>query len=300
MARRAGRETGPDTVGRDDVVDLVVARVAAAPKYRAVHPDTIRAIVAGEAAAGRRPAEVERRARLRLHKAAALFLATASPSELLARLRVEGDAPGFDLRAWCRAAMARHVSTAERLDDLDDLYPTILDLVRSSSGGLSADGPPATLADVACAYNVLALPWLRSAPGGSAVRYVGYDFNADVVALGREVLARAGGPGDLVHADVVVTPEVVAEDVALLLKTFHCLEARSAGSGLRLVEELPARVVVVSLPTKGGGGRAYGFGGGHGARITARAAELGWEITEARLLSEELWAIAKAPGPADA
>lgn len=267
-----------------DVVSTVVDRVAAAPKYRAIHPDTVRSIVAGEAARGGRAAEVEKRARLRLHKAAALFLATASPAELLADLRASAGAPDFDLRAWCRAAMARHVSTAERLDDLDDLYPTILDLV----------GPVTALADVACAYNVLALPWLRS---HSDARYVGYDFNADVIALGREVLARAGGPGDLVHADVVVTPGVVTEDVALLLKTYHCLEARSAGSGLRLIEDLPAKVVVVSLPTKGGGGRAYGFGGAHGARIEALAAERGWTITTARLLSEEIWAIAK--GPAD-
>jgi 16S rRNA (guanine(1405)-N(7))-methyltransferase len=268
-----------------DVVSTVVDRVAAAPKYRAIHPDTVRSIVAGEAARGGRPAEIEKRARLRLHKAAALFLATASPTELLADLRASADAPGFDLRAWCRAAMARHVSTAERLDDIDALYPTILDLV----------GPVTALADVACAYNVLALPWLRAQ---SAVRYVGYDFNADVVALGHEVLARAGGSGDLVHADVVVTPQVVTEEAALLLKTYHCLEARATGSGLQLVEDLPAAVVVVSLPTRGGGGRAYGFGGGHGARIEARAAERGWTITTARLQSEELWAIAKGPAGA--
>jgi len=276
--------TGDDPAA---VVATVVERVAAAPKYRAVHPDTIRSIVTGEARAGGRAAEIEKRARLRLHKAVALFLATASPAELLAQLRSAADEPGFDLRSWCRAAMARHVSTAERLDDLDDLYPTILGLV----------GPVAALADVACAYNVLALPWLRD---HSDATYVGYDFNADVAALGREVLARAGGPGDLVHADVVVSPDVVTEEVALLLKTFHCLEARAAGSGLQLVEDLPAAVVVVSLPTRGGGGRAYGFGGGHGARIEARAAEQGWTITTARLLSEEIWAVRKRLGPADA
>jgi 16S rRNA (guanine(1405)-N(7))-methyltransferase len=267
-------------VARLAQVDDVVRRVTAAPKYRAIHPDTIRSIVAGEASAGGRAAEVEKRARLRLHKAVALFLATASPSELLAQLRAQADAPGFDLRAWCRAAMARHVSTAERLDDLDELYPTILGLT----------GPPVSLADVACAYNVLALPWLRE---HTDAPYAGYDFNADVVALGRDVLARAGGPGDLVHADVLVTPGVVTADVALLLKTYHCLEARAPGSGLRLVEDLPASIVVVSLPTKGGGGRAYGFGGGHGARIEARAAEQGWTITTARLLREEIWAVRK-------
>lgn len=271
-----------------DGVEAVVRRVAAAPKYRAIHPDTVRSIVVGEAAAGGRPAEVEKRARLRLHKAAALYLATASAAELLGRLRAEAGEPGFDLRAWCRAAMARHVSTAERLDDLDDLYPTILGLLPET---------PAALADVACAHNVLALPWLRDHT--SSVRYVGYDFNADVVALGRELLARTDGPGDLVHADVVVTPDVVAEEVALLLKTYHCLEARAAGSGLALVEALRAPTVVVSLPTRGGGGRAYGFGGGHGARIEARAAERGWSITTARLDSEEIWAIAKVGAGTD-
>lgn len=264
------------------LVDTVVRRVAAAPKYRAIHPDTVRSIVAWEAARGGKPAEVERRARLRLHKAAALFLSTASPSELLGQLQAAADAPGFDLRSWCRTAMARHVSTAERLGDLDELYPTILDLT----------GPVTALADVACAYNVLALPWLRD---HTAAPYVGYDFNADVVALGRAVVALTDGPGDVVHADVVVTPDVVAEEVALLLKTYHCIEARAAGAGLRLVEDLAARTVVVSLPTRGQGGRAYGFGGGHGARLEGTAAARGWTIGAARLRSEEIWAIRKGP-----
>lgn len=278
---------GPDeAVAVDAAVEAVVGRVAAAPKYRAVHSDTVRSIVVAEAAHGGKPAEVEKRARLRLHKAAALFLATATPAQLRSRLEAAADAPGFDLRAWCREAMAHHVSTAERLDDLDDLYPTVLGLT----------GPVTTLADVACAYNVLALPWLREAAGD--VAYAGYDFNAEVVALGRAVLAQAGGPGEVVHADVVVTPTAVTAPVALLLKTYHCLEARAAGSGLALVGALPAPTVVVSLPTRGQGGRAYGFGGGHGARLEAAAGERGWTITEARLRSEEIWAIRK--GPADA
>jgi 16S rRNA (guanine(1405)-N(7))-methyltransferase len=274
------RDGRGEVAGDPAVLDAVAARIAAAPKYRAVHPDTIRSVVGDEVVRGGRPAELERRARARLHRVAALYLASTPASRLRARLRAESTAPGFDLRRWCRAALAEHVSTAERLDDLEELYPTILGLT----------GAPTALADVACAHNVLALPWLRD---HSAAPYLGYDLNADVVALGRDVLALAGGPGEVVHLDALVTPEAVGGDVALLLKTFHCIEARRTGAGLRLLEDLTARTVVVSLPRRGGGGRAYGFAAGHGARIEALAEEGGWTIATAGLAGEEIWAITK-------
>jgi 16S rRNA (guanine(1405)-N(7))-methyltransferase len=178
--------------------------------------------------------------------------------------------------------MAMHLSSAERLDDLDEFYGRLLELV----------GPVASLADLACAYNPLTLPWLRDRTDAG---YVGYDFNATFVDLGRRFAAHVDPTARLVHADVLTAPKCVGEDVALLLKTFHCIEARRRGAGLRLVEELDVRTVVVSLPTRTRSGRSYGFAAGHGRTIEVRAGELGWTIATARLLSEELWAIEKRP-----
>lgn len=282
MAKSRSRPSGSDRP--DDAVDVVVDRVCASRKYRSVHPDTVRDIVVGQVACAQDGADLERLARLRLHRAAAYYLSSAAPAALLADLaagRLDG-ASDDDVRAWCRRAMATHVSAAERLPDLEAFYPTLLQLM----------GAVSSMADLACALNVLTLPWLREQ---CPTPYVGYDFNLEVIALGRRFAEIVDGGARMVHADVLVNPAMVAEDAALLLKTYHCLEARERGGGLRLVESLAARVVVVSLPTRTRSGRPLGFRGSPGEQLGRRAGELGWTIRKATLPTEELWAIFKRP-----
>jgi 16S rRNA (guanine(1405)-N(7))-methyltransferase len=265
-----------------DAVDSVIERLCNSSKYRAVHADTVRDLVVRQAARARDSADLERLSRLRLHRAVAHYLSTTTPSSLTAELRggVLGAGSDAEVRSWCRRAMGTHVSTAERLPDLDVFYRTLFDLI----------GPVAAIADLACALNVLSLPWLREV---SAARYVGYDFNLAVIELGRRFVESADGNAALVHADVLVTPAVVTEDVALLLKTFHCLESRERGAGIRLVESVSSSVVIVSLPRHSRSGRPLGFGGGYAGQLSARAAELGWTIRSACVPTEEFWSIRK-------
>lgn len=242
--------------------ETVVSRLRAAAKYRAVHPDTIAEVVAYEAGVlGPRASasQLEQRVRGRLHKVAALHLLTAKP----AALRRSADP---------REILAGHISTAERLPDLDAFYPLILSLVP----------PPATIADIACALNPFTLPWLRKV---SPASYTGYDLNADFAALANDFLAAY--PGCSVrHLDVLTsTPEPA--DVALLLKTYHCIEDRQRGAALSLVDRLPARQVVVSFPTRAMNGRPAVFARRHLAELAALAGSRGWACARATLPTEE-------------
>ena len=264
-------------------VAQLVDRLAATRKYRMIHRDTLRAVAEIEAARVRDPKMLEQLVRQRLHRSVAHYLAPSGTVKLIRQVSAAStDLSDPDLRAWCSAAMAEHVSTAERLVALDDFYGQLIELI----------GPVASVADLACAYNVLSLPWLRDV---SSVPYVGYDFNADHVALGQAFLARVDPTSHVVHADILVQPALVSEAAALLLKTFHCLEGRQKGSGIRLIEVLPTPIVVISLPTRSRGGRRFGFAAGHGETIEAKAAEQGWAIARRELVNEELWAIDKDP-----
>jgi 16S rRNA (guanine(1405)-N(7))-methyltransferase len=244
------------------VLETVTARLSTAPKYRAVHPDTIAEVVGYEAGVlGPRAsaAQLEQRARARLHKVAALHLLTTKPTAL----RKATDP---------REILAGHISTAERLPDLDAFYPLLLSLVP----------PPATIADIACALNPFTLPWLRAV---SPAAYTGYDLNADFVALGNAFLA--DHPGCTVrHADVLTTAPEPA-DLALLLKTYHCIEDRQRGAALSLVDGLPARQVAVSFPTRAMNGRPAVFARRHIEDLTALAGARGWRVTRAALPTEE-------------
>lgn len=290
-----------------DPVQTVTARLTAAPKYRAVHPDTIADVVSRAAQFTDGAADLERQARARLHKVAALHLVTVGPAGLRRRaaLPADGDPSQPDgtshpdgtsqadpaspadpasaeaTRAWCRRVLAAHVSTAERLPDLDRFYPALLSLVP----------PPAEIMDLACALNVFTLPWLRDSTGA---RYTGYDLNATFAAIGNEFLARHYPGCRVVHADVLTASPPATDGVALLLKTYHCMEGRQPGAGLRLVDTLEARHVVVSFPTRAMNGRAATFARRHIADLTQLAGERGWRLSQTSLPSEDLLAISKA------
>lgn len=270
------------TAARDQAADPVVEKLRTAPKYRGVHIDTIRDVVQQEASAARDPRDLERRARIRLHRCVATFLNDVPCGALVAELErgALGGGSEDEIREWCRRALATHASSRERLPDLAELYPRLLDLIE----------PVTTIADMACALNVLSLPWLRDRFTGG---YVGYDFNLATVELGRAFAARADANARMVHADLLVTPALVREDAALLLKTYHCLEIRRPGAGLHLLDEIGSPTVVVSLPRRSLSGRPLGFATGHGERLRNHASARGWTIRELELSTEVFWAITR-------
>jgi 16S rRNA (guanine(1405)-N(7))-methyltransferase len=264
----------------DAVTQRTVERLRAAPKYRQVHVDTIADIVEREVAHGISEADLERRARLKLHKVIADYLLIARPSRMLRGLDEAVAAGPEALRDWCRAVLARHFSTAERLGDLDRLYPAILDLT----------GPATSIADLACALNPFTVPWLRAA---TPATYVGYDLNLRYVQLGAAFLELTDPMSAVRHADVLVRPEEIQADVALLLKTYHCIEDRRSGAALTLVDNLATACVVVSFPVRTMSGRAAPFTRRHLERLAELARRRGWEQRRACLADEELIVLVK-------
>lgn len=262
------------------VTRRTIERLRAAPKYRQIHADTIADIVEREVPHATSDADLERRARLKLHKVIAGYLVTARPSRMLRGLDEAAAAGPEALRDWCRGVLARHFSTAERLPDLDRLYPAILDLA----------GPVASIADLACALNPFTLPWLRAA---TPATYTGYDLNLSYVELGNTFLGRTDPAATAVHRDVLVRPEEIRADVALLLKTYHCIEGRRPGAALRLVEDLGPARVVISFPVRTMSGRPAPFTPVHLERLADLAARRGWEQRRASLPEEELVVLVK-------
>ena len=258
-------------------------RIAAAPKYQRIHADTIADIVEQEAAFATSPGDLERRARLRLHKVIADSLLSARPSRILRGLDACATDPEA-LRAWCREVLSRHFSTAERLGSLDTLYPAILEVT----------GPVNTIADLACALNPFTMPWLRDAT--DAV-YTGYALNLMYVQLGARFLAATGMTGEVRHRDVLVHPEQITTGLALLLKTFHCIEDRRPGAALRLVEQVGARHVAGSFPERTMSGRAATFRHDHIDRLSELTDRRGWAMSRTGVTGEDVVIITKTAGP---
>lgn len=269
----------------DVTADGVIARLRAATKYRDIHHDTIADVVRQEAAKAAGRADLERRARRKLHKVAAGYLLTTRIKHLARGLaevdgygEVDGDGPA--LREYCRGVLGAHFSSAERLPDLERFYPTIFDVV----------GDVTSVADLACALNMFSLPWLREVTGA---RYAGYDLNLSYVELGRAFLAGRYPDCSVEHSDVLVAPESITADLALLLKTCHNIEDRTPGAGLRLVAELGSPTVVVSFPLRTKAGRAAPFTARLVAELAALGERHGWRVEQVILSSELLVFVGK-------
>lgn len=261
--------------------EAVAERIRSAPKYRFVHADTITDVVEREAAFATDPADLERRARRKLHKVTADYLLTVRPARVLRGLPEATAAGTVEMRAWCRDVLSRHFSTAERLPFLDELYPAILALT----------GPVESVADLACALNPFTAPWLREA---SPALYTGYDLNLVYADLGTRFLELTGMNGTVEHRDVLVDPGQIQADLALLLKTYHCIEDRRPGAALRLVKDVAAAHVVVSFPLQTMTGRTVDFRRHHIDQLGEMAERRGWLVRATTLAdTEELVVITK-------
>jgi 16S rRNA (guanine(1405)-N(7))-methyltransferase len=274
MSRRNQPPTGVDAVAR------VTARLEASAKYREIHPHTVAQIVHREQAGSRDPVELERLSRARLHKVAALHLLTERPGTLRNAVRDTDLADPRSRLALCRQVLAAHASSAERLSDLDRFYPTVLALVPA----------PATIVDLACALNPFTLPWLRRE---SEAVYTGYDLNSTFVNLANAFLQGCYPQSSVTHRDVITDPIPGRPDLALLLKTYHCIEGRRLGAGLNLVRELDAANVVVSFPTRAMNGRAALFAEPQIAQLSELARAKGWRFARAGLPTEHLVLVQK-------
>jgi 16S rRNA (guanine(1405)-N(7))-methyltransferase len=262
-------------------VDRAVDRIARAPKYGAIHRDTIRRIVTEQAVHSRSYRDLEQRARRVLHRATAHYLAGTRPADLLRHLAREPPATDDEVRSWCAAALRAHRSTAERIAHLDEFYPAILDATCRD---------PRSIGDLACGLNPLTLPWLRSA---TSATYVAVDFNLDYVRLARAVVGGRYDGCEVRHAEVLVAPEAIRVDVALLLKTYHCIEARCRGAARHVVDAVAADYVVVSFPSRALNGRAVPFVDAHLADLTELAERRSWSLRRVALPTEDIVVVVK-------
>jgi 16S rRNA (guanine(1405)-N(7))-methyltransferase len=224
-------------VSEESELEAVVAAIKASRKYRAVSEETIRALVRQAWPEHRKPKALEKAVRRRLHGIAATHLGDPDYGVLgqaLAEVLVRGDAEGE--RALCEQALARHLSTRERLPYLERFYAEIFEHT----------GVPGTLLDLACGLGPLALPWMGLP---RATRVLAYDVHEPRVAMLNAWLRARGQAGGAEVRDIVLRPPNEPADVALLLKELHRLQRNYPGMvSVEWLARIPARRLVVSLP----------------------------------------------------
>jgi 16S rRNA (guanine(1405)-N(7))-methyltransferase len=230
-------------------LEEIISAVAASKKYRSICADTIRHVAARELAAaphGSVKAAVKATKR-RLHQLYGAFEHDFDFDAASLRLQ-QAYETGLEpeVRAACRQLMALHSSTRERLPILDRFYPAIW----------AAAGRPASILDLGCGLNPLAVPWM-DLPAGA--RYVAVDIDAARIGFLNRFLVLAGHPPLARCQDILVQPPQDVADLALLLKMSPTLERQEPGATLRLLQQLRTPCIAVSFAVKSLGGRRKGM-----------------------------------------
>ncbi len=228
-------------------LDELVAAVQKAPRYRTLDSGLVRWIGEQELERRRSFKEAVKATRSRLHQVAGAYLpAGLDSANLLNELaRCGHTAEDPALRAFCLRAMARHASTRERLPILESFFERIL----------APMAPLRSVLDLACGLNPLALPWMPLAPD---TVYYACDVYTDLVDFLNNFLQHIGRRGAAGVCDLTRPLQLPPVQVALLLKSLPCLEQLDKHLPERLLETIPAEVLVVSFPVHSlGGGAPY-------------------------------------------
>jgi 16S rRNA (guanine(1405)-N(7))-methyltransferase len=265
-------------------LDRVTEAITRSRRYTAVAPDTVRRVAARALlAAGGDVADAVKRTKRGLHEIHGAYLPPSTPPyEALLRRLEAALAAGEDGRDVLHRAMEVHASTRERLPYLDEFYAEVFARVPA----------PATIRDLACGLNPLAVPWM---PLPAPVRYLASDIDLRQLEFLDRALAALGVEHATEVLDLVDGPAGEPADLTLVLKTVPCLERQRTGAGWAAVAALESPAVVVTFPTKSLGRRSKGMYQTWSAQFEARAAEHGWTYASFEVPNELAYVLTR-PG----
>lgn len=248
----------PGCVGREGRVET---RIRGSRKYADIHPAVIRRQVEQFADRFRSDKELEQAVRRKLHQAFGAYLEGNWLRKFKAGLKALEGADADSVRQSCRRLMHLHTSTRERLDVLGD-FRDFLDHTIPQG---------ATVLDVACGLNVLTFPAVE---GSRTFRYIGVDLHEGMISQLRAFARAVGLDAEFVWADIL-SGDLPACDVALMLKLLPCLGHQEDDSALRLVRDVNAEILIVSYPTRSIGGTDLGMANVYQRQIERIASETG-------------------------
>ncbi len=264
-----------------EALEALITAVLASGKYAQLAPDFVRAVATDQLRRHPKHKDALKATKNKLHQvAAAYFDGKFAYGRWLAQL---AETPPVERRAACRAIMAQHASTRERLPILDDLF-----------AALTAKLPPIrSVLDIACGLNPLCALWLPD-----LVRYDAYDLYRDLADFLNGFFGVIGVQGAAYAQDVLSNPPSQHADLALLMKALPCLAQFDAQAAEGLLDSLRADHLVVTFPAHSLGGRAKGMVENYSARFEALIAVRGWQAERLIFASEVVFIVTPRPAAA--
>ncbi len=227
------------SVFTSDMIEDLVSRIAISRKYNrlGIPSQTIRDLVEQATRRSTNPSEIEKIVKEKLHNLVAPYLGDPDYSKLACELAsLSRDINSPELKAWCLQVMRAHSSTRERIPILNDFYQRIFDVT----------GKPHSILDLACGLNPFSIPWMQL---DHNTEYFAYDLHQPRIRLIDTFLQHIIQNGAGIHSDILVQPPKQKADLAFFFKEAHRFEQRQHGVNRTFFRSIPARTLLVSLPT---------------------------------------------------
>lgn len=228
-------------------VEQFVAEVQESGKYAQLDEGLVRQIALEELKNQKDRRSALKTTRTRLHRLAGAFLAPKIDyAKWIDNFR---SLPLEDLEAFketSKRMQKLHASTQERLPYLDTFYQTCLAPI----------APIASILDLACGLNPLALPWM---PLKNNCNYYACDVVDPLIGFLNGYFPLSGQTGRAFSCNLLQSIPQQKVQVAFLLKLLPILDQVDPRTSSNLLNKVQADHLLISYPSKSLGGRSKGM-----------------------------------------
>ncbi|MBI9048078.1 MAG: hypothetical protein JEZ00_01545 [Anaerolineaceae bacterium] len=223
-----------------------VNKVLGSKKYKALalNEETIHDLIRQVEADGIPAKQVEKAVREKYHNIVAPYLEDVDYQAAMLELDQISDHDITRLYPFAEKMLRAHTSTNERMEILDEFYGHI--------AGQFPEKNELTIADLACAMNPLAIQWMQLPQG---CEFLAYDLNGARIALINCYFQKLAINAQAIHADILVDTPNEPVDAVFFFKEAHRFEQRQKGSTRKLLRQINAPLIFVSLPSRNMTGR---------------------------------------------
>lgn len=221
----------------DDAPREIVQKLSDSRKYRNLCPETLLRISRWALERHPRTPDAIKAAKRKLHQIYGAYIENINHNKIEDAIsQYDALTRSVSSKELCEQILLHHISTAERLPFLRNLYKDIFSLINS----------PRSILDLACGLNPFTIPWMNLQEG---VSYTGTDIDCRLCSIVNRFLTRFETHHQVYCRDILSGELEFAADVVFLFKTLPSLEQQVKGISRRLVQSINADNLVISFPT---------------------------------------------------
>lgn len=258
-----------------EAVGALVAELRASRKYAQLDGQALARVAAWALDRTASRKEAAKAARRKLHQVYGAYLPArgiADAERAARKLAVD------ELPTACRAVLACHASTRERLEVMEGFF-------RAAFG---ANTGQVQVVDLGAGLNPFAIPWMPLEPGAS---YLAVDVDERIERLVEQLGPHVPVELTARTEDLVSATDPITADLVFLLKLVPPLEQQAPGSAMRLFERIRAGRVVISVSAHSLGGRKRGMREQHASMLQQMIPGLGARAERHEFPSETMFVL---------